>query len=213
MLFRFVYLKPALAVLLVFIGSKVFVADLMGWSSSPPTSRLGAPSPSWPSAWRRRCGARAGPAAPPSPETPRQGHQRPIVRVAEQRAVIDHRQPGDLARLVEAPARCCPPLGKARRAPAIRSRRRGSEPTTWASSARPGRRGAWAGRGSDSGWMASRPRICPLGGHVLDTTASLLNMARAPPWRRRRRRRPPSRLATSAMRPVALPTPSWKSVG
>ncbi len=41
MLFRFVYLKPALAVLLVFIGSKVFVADLMGWEKFPAHISLG----------------------------------------------------------------------------------------------------------------------------------------------------------------------------
>lgn len=34
-LHRFAYLKQALAVLLVFIGSKVFVADLLGWEKFP----------------------------------------------------------------------------------------------------------------------------------------------------------------------------------
>lgn len=34
-LHRFAYLKPALALLLVFIGSKIFVADLMGWDKFP----------------------------------------------------------------------------------------------------------------------------------------------------------------------------------
>ncbi len=34
-LHRFAYLKQALAVLLVFIGSKIFVADLFGWSKFP----------------------------------------------------------------------------------------------------------------------------------------------------------------------------------
>ena len=34
-LHRFAYLKQALAVLLVFIGSKVFVADLLGWTKFP----------------------------------------------------------------------------------------------------------------------------------------------------------------------------------
>ena len=34
-LHRFAYLGQALAVLLIFIGSKVFVADLMGWEKFP----------------------------------------------------------------------------------------------------------------------------------------------------------------------------------
>ena len=34
-LHRFHYLKYALAILLVFIGSKIFVADLMGWEKFP----------------------------------------------------------------------------------------------------------------------------------------------------------------------------------
>ncbi|MBC8050098.1 MAG: TerC family protein [Chitinophagales bacterium] len=34
-LHRFAYLKQALAVLLVFIGSKIFVADLLGWAKFP----------------------------------------------------------------------------------------------------------------------------------------------------------------------------------
>ncbi len=38
---RFVYLKYALAALLVFIGSKVFVADLFGWAKFPPALSLG----------------------------------------------------------------------------------------------------------------------------------------------------------------------------
>ena len=33
---RFRYLKPALAVVLIFIGSKIFVADLLGWEKFPP---------------------------------------------------------------------------------------------------------------------------------------------------------------------------------
>lgn len=33
---RFAYLKQALALLLVFIGSKIFVADLFGWTKFPP---------------------------------------------------------------------------------------------------------------------------------------------------------------------------------
>ena len=38
---RFTYLKYALSVLLVFIGSKVFIADLMGWEKFPPVWSLG----------------------------------------------------------------------------------------------------------------------------------------------------------------------------
>ncbi len=40
-LHRFEYLKQALAVLLVFIGSKIFVADLMGWEKFPAAWSLG----------------------------------------------------------------------------------------------------------------------------------------------------------------------------
>ena len=40
-LHRFAYLKQALAVLLVFIGSKIFVADLLGWSKFPAEWSLG----------------------------------------------------------------------------------------------------------------------------------------------------------------------------
>lgn len=39
-LHRFHYLKQALAILLVFIGSKIFVADLMGWEKFPPVWSL-----------------------------------------------------------------------------------------------------------------------------------------------------------------------------
>jgi len=38
---RFAYLKHALAVLLIFIGSKVFVADLLGWEKFPAGASLG----------------------------------------------------------------------------------------------------------------------------------------------------------------------------
>jgi tellurite resistance protein TerC len=38
---RFHYLKPALAIVLVFIGSKIFVADLMGWEKFPASISLG----------------------------------------------------------------------------------------------------------------------------------------------------------------------------
>ena len=40
-LHRFRYLKYALSVLLVFIGSKIFVADAMGWEKFPPIWSLG----------------------------------------------------------------------------------------------------------------------------------------------------------------------------
>jgi tellurite resistance protein TerC len=40
-LHRFVYLKPALAVLLVFIGAKTFIADLFGWAKFPAEWSLG----------------------------------------------------------------------------------------------------------------------------------------------------------------------------
>jgi tellurite resistance protein TerC len=40
-LHRFAYLKQALAVLLIFIGSKIFVADLLGWSKFPAEWSLG----------------------------------------------------------------------------------------------------------------------------------------------------------------------------
>jgi tellurite resistance protein TerC len=38
---RFEYLKYALSLLLVFIGSKIFVADLLGWEKFPPSWSLG----------------------------------------------------------------------------------------------------------------------------------------------------------------------------
>ncbi|ODN70589.1 TerC family protein [Methylobrevis pamukkalensis] len=40
-LHRFAYLKQALAILLVFIGSKIFVADLLGWQKFPAEWSLG----------------------------------------------------------------------------------------------------------------------------------------------------------------------------
>jgi tellurite resistance protein TerC len=40
-LHRFAYLKYALAALLIFIGSKIFVADLMGWEKFPASLSLG----------------------------------------------------------------------------------------------------------------------------------------------------------------------------
>jgi tellurite resistance protein TerC len=41
MVHRFAYLKYALAVLLVFIGSKIFVADMFGLAKFPPSLSLG----------------------------------------------------------------------------------------------------------------------------------------------------------------------------
>ena len=41
MVHRFRYLKYALAVLLVFIGSKIFVADALGLAKIPPAASLG----------------------------------------------------------------------------------------------------------------------------------------------------------------------------
>lgn len=38
---RFAYLKQALALVLIFIGSKIFIADLMGWEKFPATLSLG----------------------------------------------------------------------------------------------------------------------------------------------------------------------------
>jgi tellurite resistance protein TerC len=40
-LHRFAYLKYALSLLLVFIGSKIFIADAMGWEKFPPSWSLG----------------------------------------------------------------------------------------------------------------------------------------------------------------------------
>jgi tellurite resistance protein TerC len=40
-LHRFAYLKYALSILLMFIGSKIFIADLMGWEKFPPAWSLG----------------------------------------------------------------------------------------------------------------------------------------------------------------------------
>src|SRR5690606_22959911 len=40
-LHRFAYLKYALSVLLIFIGSKLFVADALGWEKFPPEWSLG----------------------------------------------------------------------------------------------------------------------------------------------------------------------------
>ena len=37
---RFVYLKPALALVLIFIGGKIFVADLLGWEKFPASISL-----------------------------------------------------------------------------------------------------------------------------------------------------------------------------
>ncbi len=64
---RFAYLKQALAVLLIFIGSKIFVADLLGWTKFPAAVSLGvtfailATGIIW-SLWRTR--PQAAPGAP-----------------------------------------------------------------------------------------------------------------------------------------------------
>ena len=61
---RFAYLKQALAVLLIFIGSKIFVADLLGWEKFPAGVSLGvtfailAGGIAW-SLWRTRPGVPA----------------------------------------------------------------------------------------------------------------------------------------------------------
>jgi len=61
---RFAYLKQALAVLLVFIGSKIFVSDLMGWTKFPAEWSLGITAAILTagvlySLWRTRLGAPA----------------------------------------------------------------------------------------------------------------------------------------------------------
>lgn len=72
-LHRFAYLKQALAILLIFIGSKVFVADLLGWEKFPAAWSLGitfailAAGVGW-SLWKTR-GAR-GPAQTTGKHTP-----------------------------------------------------------------------------------------------------------------------------------------------
>jgi tellurite resistance protein TerC len=69
MVHRFHYLKYALAVLLVFIGSKIFVADMFGLAKIPPPVSLGvtfailAAGIGW-SLWKTR-----GDSAPAHPAT------------------------------------------------------------------------------------------------------------------------------------------------
>lgn len=41
MMARFAYLKYAISIVLVFIGSKIFIVDLMGWDKFPPAISLG----------------------------------------------------------------------------------------------------------------------------------------------------------------------------
>ncbi|MBL8770463.1 MAG: TerC family protein [Phenylobacterium sp.] len=66
---RFAYLKQALAALLIFIGGKVFFAELMGWEKFPAPVSLGvtaallAAGVSW-SLWKTRANAPAPAAAP-----------------------------------------------------------------------------------------------------------------------------------------------------
>jgi tellurite resistance protein TerC len=68
---RFHYLKYALAVLLIFIGSKIFVADLLGIGKIPPAISLGvtfailATGVGW-SLWKTRPGAAKGSLNSPS---------------------------------------------------------------------------------------------------------------------------------------------------
>ena len=65
---RFAYLKQALAVLLIFIGSKIFVADMLGLAKFPPMLSLGitfailATDIGW-SLWKTRAGV-----VPPAPQ-------------------------------------------------------------------------------------------------------------------------------------------------
>ena len=65
---RFAYLKQALAVLLIFIGSKIFVADMLGLAKFPPMLSLGitfailATGIGW-SLWKTRAGV-----VPPAPQ-------------------------------------------------------------------------------------------------------------------------------------------------
>ena len=66
MVHRFHYLKHALAVVLIFIGSKIFLADLLGLEKLPPALSLGvtfgilAAGVAW-SLWKTRAGAAATP--------------------------------------------------------------------------------------------------------------------------------------------------------
>jgi tellurite resistance protein TerC len=53
---RFHYLKYALSGSSCFIGSKIFIADLLGWRSSPALWSLASPSRSS----RRACSSRSG---------------------------------------------------------------------------------------------------------------------------------------------------------
>jgi tellurite resistance protein TerC len=74
-LHRFAYLKQALAVLLVFIGGKIFVADLFGWEKFPAQLSLGitfailAAGVAW-SLWRTRAASPGAPAHPAQPLEP-----------------------------------------------------------------------------------------------------------------------------------------------
>ena len=68
-LHRFAYLKHALAVLLIFIGSKVFVADLLGWEKFPAAWSLAITAAILTagiaySLWRTRSAGRTPPPAP-----------------------------------------------------------------------------------------------------------------------------------------------------
>lgn len=72
MVHRFKYLKHALALVLVFIGSKIFLADLLGLEKFPPAVSLAvtfgilAAGVAW-SLWKTRGGAAEAPGAEPPP--------------------------------------------------------------------------------------------------------------------------------------------------
>ena len=53
---RFAYLKQALALLLVFIGGKVFAAPLLGLEKIPPAISLGVTALILAGGWAGRCG-------------------------------------------------------------------------------------------------------------------------------------------------------------
>ena len=59
-LHRFAYLKYALSALLIFIGSKIFVADLMGWEKFPASLSLGVTLGLLAAGVGCRCGKRGG---------------------------------------------------------------------------------------------------------------------------------------------------------
>ncbi len=60
MIDRFAYLKYALATVLIFIGSKIVVADMLGIAKVPPPCLWARPSRSWAPASPTRCGKTRG---------------------------------------------------------------------------------------------------------------------------------------------------------